>query len=787
MSWKKQGGTNRLDATSNVNLNSVVANKFTIKDYFYGDMNVLGNINADGSMKVKGNLLASYVGAEHIFANLTLKVLRNATVYGSMAVKNDIYVYKRQILGDIERNDNIVTLFTNDSITGNLGITQAKMTDARTGVAELYFDGHIGFGTNDPVATLDITGNIPLTFAVRTDDANNYSIISRNNEDTGVVAHTDLATTEIQFYKETSIPADISGAVPDARIQYIEGGVLAVEAGNSVITYSKSVLTTRDSDQIVNNSALTIYDIDNGLFAFDAYNNPNSIKSNAISISGPGADSMSMIHFTNPETNSGISIGGGAYPAHDPLNNSQRMGTIGYTQSDGTYAPTINIVSSATNRLFHRATVGINTQHPRTDEYIMDINGPVIISTTTEINVVQNIPYEIDVLKHCRANHNYIIAVGKPYTVTGDLDTLYSEHDPYDYQQKVYFTRDMGQTWSVSNFNNTDIGASADNAIHAAYAYDASLCFVCTQRGFMYYSVNGGTDWYGIGGLPNNDNIHSVFLTDIFVGSYAVYRVFVCGGDICTWFDMPTSYYNQPETFVITSESINSNFFMFPESGCQTADGLDQIIYITIANSIYSYAIDDYDSNPNRSFISWMTTTGDSYVAMSISHNSAMFVGPGLMTYTNDGGTTYVNSADPLLEHKILNSVFLEDDVRTTALISGYDTTPDSIGAFFMYSTDQFATFNIITVENLKYFGAPPHVLESQQLYDAFLVSPESIMFFDIVQNYNPNELPPQRGESTIYNLYLPHIFTPGGSRSTSNGADLKQRARDIRTGEYYV
>ncbi len=771
MSWKKQGGTNRLDSTSNVNVNSVVANKFTIKDYFYGDMNVLGNINAEGSMKVKGNLLAAYVGAENIFANITLRVLRNATVYGSMAVKKDMYVYERQILGNIERNNNIVTIFNNDSITGNLGITQAKILDSRTGVAEYYYDGHIGFGTNNPLATLDITGNIPLTFAVRTDGTNNYSVISRNNEDTGVVAHTDLATAEIQFFKETPIPTDISGATPDARIQYIEGGVLAVEAADSVITYSKGIFTTRNADQTINNSAVSIYDIESGTFAYDTYNANSSKQYNAISIGGADSSSMSMIHFTNSETNSGISIGGGAYPP----NINQRMGTIGYTQPDGTYAPAINIVSSDTNRLFHRTTVGINTQYPRTDEYVMDINGPVIIRSTTETNVVKHIPFEIDVLKHCRSDHNYIIAVGKPYTVAGDPDTFYTDQFgstvTKNYQQKVYFTRNMGQTWSQSNFNETDIGLLADNEIHAAYALDASLCFVCTQRGFMYYSVNGGTVWYGIAGIPYTDNIHSVFLTDHFVVSHSVYRVFVCGKTQCTWFDMPTSYYLVPTNFTIYS--MNHGSFNFPGE-CTIADGLDQLMYITVANSIYSYNIGNY-VEPIISNISSTYTGGDSYNSVSLgSQNVAMFVGPGIITYTTDGGDTYNNitqNTDPILEGgKMLNSVFLENE--SNALITGYDNN----GAFFLFSQDQFQTFYPISVEDLRNFGAPPHVLTSTNLYDAFLVSPESIMFFDIVETYNASTS--KRGQSVIYNLYIPHILSPLGSRgltrATSDGVAFR-------------
>ena len=58
MSWRKYGGTNKLDKFNNVTVNSIVADTFTIRDAFLsvfkvqGDLTILGDGSISQSMTV---------------------------------------------------------------------------------------------------------------------------------------------------------------------------------------------------------------------------------------------------------------------------------------------------------------------------------------------------------------------------------------------------------------------------------------------------------------------------------------------------------------------------------------------------------------------------------------------------------------------------------------------------------------------------------------------------------------------------------------------------------------
>ncbi len=758
MSWKKVGGTNKLDSTNNINVNTIVADKFTLKDYFYGDMNVLGNIHTQGSISVDSNIIANYLGAENLFANTSLKVLRSATVYGNSAVKRDFYLYSRMIMGNIEGSGNILTFVNNDN-SGGLIIAQAKIVDLFNGVAEEYFDGRLGFNTTTPQATIDIVGTQPLTFAIKTNTDTNYNIISRNVEETGIVTYTDLPTSSIQFYKETAIPAptDISGANPDAKIEYVEGGDLVIDASHGLFVHSQFSVSTRpDEDDLpVLNSAMTVYDVSAGQYMYNIYGNTTATQGNAATFVTQDVSSVTSINFVNSTDSAGFSIGGGAFPP----NPSQKMGTMGYLDTQGVYAPAVSMVSSQTNRLYKRITTGINTAFPKTDQYIMDINGPTIIRSG-ECTLMENIKFELHVMHMCRTDPNYIIAVGKPYTLHGDPDTIYTDNLTgeifyKDYQQKIYISRDQGQHWIISDFNETDIGLFPDNYITSAFSYDASFTFVCSRKGFLYYTVDGGLIWYGIAGIPLSLNVHSIFITNTFIQSMQVFRVFVCGSMQIRWFDMPSHFYTTPDNINIAA--MNNGSIDMPAGITNACHGVDAAMYVLVGPTVYVYNIGIFGNPAIMMPIHYTSPTGNTYTALSVSsQNVAMFVGNGTITYTLDAGNTfseYTSDADQFLRGITVNSAYLKND--THGIIVGYDAS----SAVFLYSNDQFSHWNRISTTTLVDAGVPHSANYSQLLYDVCMPTDTTIFVMNLIDLYDPSNN--QIGQSDIFSIYLPAIFTP--------------------------
>ena len=51
MSWKKYGGTNKLDKINNISVNTVVTDKLTLKNFYVGDWDICGGLTArDGAV-----------------------------------------------------------------------------------------------------------------------------------------------------------------------------------------------------------------------------------------------------------------------------------------------------------------------------------------------------------------------------------------------------------------------------------------------------------------------------------------------------------------------------------------------------------------------------------------------------------------------------------------------------------------------------------------------------------------------------------------------------------------
>ena len=77
MSWKKYGGTNKLDKLNNISVNTIVTDKFTLKNFYVGDWDICGglrtkddailmkDLTVDGDIYGAGNITID--GAMNVF------------------------------------------------------------------------------------------------------------------------------------------------------------------------------------------------------------------------------------------------------------------------------------------------------------------------------------------------------------------------------------------------------------------------------------------------------------------------------------------------------------------------------------------------------------------------------------------------------------------------------------------------------------------------------------------------------------------------------------------------
>jgi predicted acyltransferase (DUF342 family) len=233
---------------------------------------------------------------------------------------------------------------------------------------------------------------------------------------------------------------------------------------------------------------ISIFDNSHQTFLYDIYQDDTIKSGHAINCIGIDEKANTFIHMTPHNKKSGGTIGGGMAP-YDPARNVTMIGT---TNNDGNYVHS-QITTSSTNTHKYLSTLGVNTFQPRTEDYIMDINGALHLGNG-EFNQIINIDYEIKHMHLATSNTNYGIAVGTPTTsITSTLPVEQS------YQQILLYTSNGGKSWTKSNiYQLTD--TTDDIIVHFNYCYmvDDTYGIVCGDRGYIFITNDSGVTWYRI-------------------------------------------------------------------------------------------------------------------------------------------------------------------------------------------------------------------------------------------------------------------------------------------------
>jgi len=332
-----------------------------------------------------------------------------------------------------------------------------------------------------------------------------------------------VADTNNQIIRKTYPISDICNNQiysmnPAAQIiynsDYVNGKRLEITVPNDIFLNSTATISVRPNENVhITQETLVVYDISYGTFLPLVYDQPSCITGNALSLIANDLSSNTFLNITTPldvtGNTKGIAIGGGAYPT----DTNRSMGLIGWTDLAGTFQSAMTIVSGS-DPIKYKSTVGINTYHPITEQYVMDINGPVRLSNGTIVNT-GNQSFEIKAMGVSRIDSNHLIAVGSPTTIGNGL------YIPYTYNALV--STDAGSSWRSYPIQCTD---PANNTTFqqgsyiflSVYVYDSNYAVIGGERGYMFYTVNGGKTWAKITLFNTNYNsfdgsINSIYMT----------------------------------------------------------------------------------------------------------------------------------------------------------------------------------------------------------------------------------------------------------------------------------
>jgi len=464
MSWRKYGGINKLDQRNNITVNSIVADRFTVREAFLTTFNITGDFN----------------------------------IFGNAIITQKIRI------GDAVETNNL-DVSGNTVINGKIYMTKFANPAYLKGGSAAYT---LGLNTSDPVSTFDISSNQMSALNVKTSNNINRNILARNVNDRGIALYVNDNTesSTVQFYG-SNLTTNLNS--PDAQITYNSNGeMLVIDTGGDIKLTSTATITNRtlptNSPHILNET-LIIYDTANGTYRYDAYNDSLIKTGNALTLLAQDNIANTVLNIVAPNKQ-GLHLVGGTYPKDA----TRSMAVIDVSNSTPS-----QIIVTGNSKVKYHSTIGFNTYKPKLDQYVVDINGPVHINNG-EVTKLTVAPFKMNSIAGKGSNG---IGIGSPYTTgknfsvyrTGDGGQSWTNYDlsgningttnilqsvyAFDENKQImvgsgsfiFFTKDGGSNW------NRIIGSSLVGDFTSVYIASETQVVVGHNNGGYVFTMNFDT------------------------------------------------------------------------------------------------------------------------------------------------------------------------------------------------------------------------------------------------------------------------------------------------------
>lgn len=700
MSWKKYGGTNKLDKINNISVNTVVADKFTLKNFYVGDWDICGGLTAKDDTKLLKDL---YVTGD-IFGR------------GDINIDGSMNVLNTNIIGNV-------------FVAENAFVRQNIFMDLSGGTMLHGENRRFGFNTVSPQATIDISSDLVRSIDVHTSTTTNKNVVARNVFNQGMTVNVEPTRSYIDFYVDNSM--NLTTENYNGRLLYEQGGNFTIDVSN-IVKFKPRVVFSQDvSKNFVADERLIIYGnpLADVPYIPTIYGD-NTFKTGTAAYLVAGDNSSNAFFRLGTEKGSGLTLGGGYFP------NNKIMGVVALTDASNTKYPAMNIISgNLTSNL--KTSIAVNKYNVSTatngaNRYAMDINGPVKLAHQ-ELIVAADILFQV----YKTAFYGNIgYAVGSPLS-----------NSPYT--QYFLKTVDGGYTWTSSrivdpNGNpNPNSLESSPHYFNAIYAISNADILIAGDSRYFYRSTNGGQNWtkipFMVGGSESNATINT---TAIFLSNQGVpFERIVVGRDNGQIFNSSTGTWN-------TSGIGTTSFTTSGLTTLNAIDGSGLDMVVVGAGGIVPYR--SYISIGVDPVLGTLVASGSTFYDVKVFNNGVnhvVAVGSGVIWYAHDlswNGSAYTVTWNQASSFSgILRSVQVLDAMRAIAV---------GDNGLIMYSIDGFATWNTVT----------PGMLDNSSLITGINLATISILndndfvVSGIIQNFvSGNTL----GRTKMFNLYAPYFL----------------------------
>jgi UDP-3-O-[3-hydroxymyristoyl] glucosamine N-acyltransferase len=777
VNWRKYGGINNFETTENLTVHIITADYLTLRNYYYGLFEISGNVVVSDSINVGKDLIVS----GNIFGSQNLEVSNNFIIGNTLQVSKNLY------LGSIDGSLNSNTPYF------------------------FGLNGNIGVNTTKPTYSLDVSGDNVHGLNVYSGNVNNINTISRNINNNGVVVSTDASHSYIIFFNDSAIDTssneystgiiksssegiiDISSNVTNIYANH-ETNIYStyytnISAGITTSVNSKLSVSNRFIREFLKNETVVIYDISSGEYLLDVYekgekpNVPLFKTGNALSLVADNSFSNTFLNIITPADSAlGLGIGGGSFP----LDQTRSMSTMGLYDASGRYMPIETTVQGSSISKM-RGTLGINTYAPVTDRYILDVNGPILI-TNGEIQPMYDASFQINYMAFLRYDHaSKAVGFGTP--IIDNNAGITSNPTPYSYN--FVYSNNGGQTWNyVDYYKKTTLVsvedtyfATSPTIMNCAFIYDENNIMACGQTAFTLVSYDGGLVWYQMSISNIITDIKCVQLFRQYNASYfnpsekqvlVVYVDSVNNG--VYYFHMDSIYavqnviHNQGAsmpTITDTSDCSITHAVPITVGPVRSMDGFDaSYVFVAGENGIQKLLINPssyLQSNSDHGLIPDIThVSGRPYNFVRNLNNTdfTIFAGDGVMTYTKDGNTF----TDVVMDVSF-GSVDIFD--MNIAIAITNDICNVSYGRVY-YTLDGANSW--IPMSN-EFFNSSGNANSITHLFDYYYAKLGQIYFYDkhsfvissVVSQYddttNTNYAFKSNGYTKIFHCYMPDLF----------------------------